>query len=104
MTVGWIAERLAMGTRGYLNHFLFRRRKLGEEYPISRTDPFMNVQATSAPYVQRACNPTAGNHCLPESEPSWLSTQENVFEFYMRKWKGNFFGAESKECLKRFIT
>ena len=40
MTVGWIAERLAMGTRGYLNHFLFRRRKLGEEYPISRTDPF----------------------------------------------------------------
>ena len=41
MTVGWIAERLAMGTRGYLNHFLFRRRKLGEEYPISRTAPFM---------------------------------------------------------------
>jgi hypothetical protein len=31
MTVGWIAERLAMGTRGYLNHFLYRRRKLGEE-------------------------------------------------------------------------
>jgi hypothetical protein len=22
MTVGWIAERLAMGTRGYLNHLL----------------------------------------------------------------------------------
>jgi hypothetical protein len=31
MTVGWIAERLAMGTRGYLNHLLFRRRKLGGE-------------------------------------------------------------------------
>ena len=31
MTVGWIAERLAMGTRGYLNHLLYRRRKLGEE-------------------------------------------------------------------------
>ena len=31
MTVGWIAERLAMGTRGYLNHLLYRQRKLGEE-------------------------------------------------------------------------
>jgi putative transposase len=41
MTVGWIAERLAMGTRGYLNHLLYRRRKLGGEYPISRTDPFL---------------------------------------------------------------
>ena len=40
MTVGWIAEHLAMGTRGYLNHPLYQRRKLGEEYPISRTDPF----------------------------------------------------------------
>jgi len=29
MTVGWIAERLAMGTRGYLNHLLYRQRKLG---------------------------------------------------------------------------
>jgi hypothetical protein len=31
MTVGWIAERLAMGTRGYLNPLLYRRRKLGGE-------------------------------------------------------------------------
>jgi hypothetical protein len=31
MTEGWIAERLAMGTRGYLNHLLYRRRKLGGE-------------------------------------------------------------------------
>jgi hypothetical protein len=31
MTVGWIAERLAMGTRGYLNHLLYRWRKLGGE-------------------------------------------------------------------------
>jgi hypothetical protein len=31
MTVGWIAERLAMGTRGYLNHLLYRPRKLGAE-------------------------------------------------------------------------
>ena len=31
MTVGWIDERLAMGTRGYLNHLLCRRRKLGGE-------------------------------------------------------------------------
>ncbi len=29
MTVGWIAERLAMGTRGYLNHLLDHRRKMG---------------------------------------------------------------------------
>ena len=40
MTVGWIAERLAMGTRGYLNHLLYRRRKQGGELTISRTDPF----------------------------------------------------------------
>lgn len=40
MTVGWIAELLAMGTRGYFNYLLYRRRKLGKEYPISRTDPF----------------------------------------------------------------
>ncbi len=31
MTVGWIAERLAMGTRGYLNYLLYRWRKLGGE-------------------------------------------------------------------------
>ena len=31
MTVGWIAECLALGTRGYLNHLLYRRRKLGGE-------------------------------------------------------------------------
>ena len=31
MTVGWITERLAMGTRGYLNHLLYRRRKLTGE-------------------------------------------------------------------------
>ena len=30
MTVGWIAERLAMGTRGSLNHLLYRLRKSGE--------------------------------------------------------------------------
>jgi hypothetical protein len=29
MRVGWIAERLAMGTRGYVNHLVYRRRKLG---------------------------------------------------------------------------
>ncbi len=31
MTLGWIAERLAVGTRGYLNPLLDRRRKLGGE-------------------------------------------------------------------------
>ena len=30
-TEGWIAERLAMSTRGYLNHLVYRRRKLGGE-------------------------------------------------------------------------
>jgi hypothetical protein len=39
MTVGWIAERLGMGTRGHLNHLLYRRRKSCGEKPISRTDP-----------------------------------------------------------------
>ena len=29
MTVGWIAERLGMGTRGHLNHLLHRQRKSG---------------------------------------------------------------------------
>jgi REP element-mobilizing transposase RayT len=31
MTVGWIAERLRMGTRGYLNYLLYRRRKSMDE-------------------------------------------------------------------------
>ena len=31
MTVGWIAQRLTMGTRGYLSLLLYRRRKLGGE-------------------------------------------------------------------------
>jgi hypothetical protein len=29
MTVGWIADRLGMGSRGYLNHLLYRQRKPG---------------------------------------------------------------------------
>jgi REP element-mobilizing transposase RayT len=31
MTAGWIAERLGMGSRGYLNHLLYRRRKSRDE-------------------------------------------------------------------------
>jgi hypothetical protein len=31
MTVGWIAERLEMGTRGHLNYLLYRHRKTGAE-------------------------------------------------------------------------
>ena len=31
LAVGWIAERLGMGTRGYLNHLLYRRRMAGGE-------------------------------------------------------------------------
>ena len=37
MTAGWIAERLGMGTRGYLNHLLYRRRKSRPEQPLPRT-------------------------------------------------------------------
>ena len=33
MTAGWIAERLGMGTRGYLNHLLYRRRMAGGDKP-----------------------------------------------------------------------
>ena len=29
LTVGWIAERLGMGTRGHLNNLLYRKRKRG---------------------------------------------------------------------------
>jgi hypothetical protein len=31
MMVGWIAEHLTMGTRDYLNHLVYRRKKLGGE-------------------------------------------------------------------------
>ena len=31
LTVAWIGERLGMGTRGYLNHLLYRKRKTGGE-------------------------------------------------------------------------
>ena len=31
MTVGWIAERLSMGTRGYLNHILYQQRRSREK-------------------------------------------------------------------------
>jgi hypothetical protein len=47
MTVGWLAERLAMGTRGYLNPLLYRREKLDGESPISRTAPII-VESSKA--------------------------------------------------------
>jgi len=31
MTVGWMAARLSMGSRGYLNHLLYRHRNSGRE-------------------------------------------------------------------------
>jgi REP element-mobilizing transposase RayT len=31
MTVDWIAQRLGMGSRGYLNHLLYRQRKSGRK-------------------------------------------------------------------------
>jgi hypothetical protein len=30
MTLKWIAERLQMGTGGYVNHLLYQRRKAGK--------------------------------------------------------------------------
>ncbi len=39
MTVKWIAERLAMGTRGDPNRLLYRLRRWGALYTLSRTDP-----------------------------------------------------------------
>ena len=60
MTVGWIAERLAMGTRSYLNHLLYRRRKLGgNQYqelthlPIPRTDPFVLTPLSNRSWTTR---------------------------------------------------
>jgi hypothetical protein len=53
MTVGWIAEHLVMRTRGYLNHLLYRRRKLGGYLPISRTDPFAPLRILH-PVLDRA--------------------------------------------------
>ena len=40
MTVGWIDERLTMGTRGYLNHLLYRRRKLRASKQYQELTPF----------------------------------------------------------------
>ena len=41
MTVGCIAERLTMGTRGYLNHLLYRRRKLRASKQYQELTPFI---------------------------------------------------------------
>ena len=41
MTVGWIAERLAMGTRGYLNHLLYRRRSWAGSNQYQELTPFL---------------------------------------------------------------
>jgi hypothetical protein len=34
LTASWIAKRLHIGTRGYLNHLLHRRRKTDAKYAI----------------------------------------------------------------------
>ena len=44
MTVGKIAERLELGTRGYLNHLLYRQRKSGGKQPLSRSDMISGPQ------------------------------------------------------------
>jgi hypothetical protein len=41
MTVAWIGERLAMGTRDYLNRLLYRRRKANKEYIIKNRPVFL---------------------------------------------------------------
>ncbi len=45
MTVGWIAERLGMGTRGYLNHLLYRQKKSGGKLAIIKNRPLLGQTA-----------------------------------------------------------
>ena len=56
MTVGWIAERLTMGTRGYLNHLLYRRRKLRASKQYQELTPF---QRWSLPEMNVTAPPSA---------------------------------------------
>jgi len=67
MTVGWIAERMAMGTRGYLNHLLCRRRQLDGDCTKSRTDPFS--ARTKRPAWLRV-DRLLGEWCIPKDSPA----------------------------------
>jgi hypothetical protein len=64
MTVGWIAERLAIGTRGWLNHLLYGRRKLAGECTISRNDPFTD------PFSDPFTDPFTGPFTDPFTGPA----------------------------------
>jgi len=97
MTVGWIAERLAMGARGYLNHLLYRRRKLDGDLTISRNEPFtlwlrylklLTLTLLSDPFtvlrprtgVRAELRAPAAPRCVPKARllshfrPLWLTT------------------------------
>ena len=47
MTVGWLAERLAMGPRGYLNPLLYRRGSWTESIQYQELPPFI-VESSKA--------------------------------------------------------
>ena len=53
MTVRWVAERLTMGTRGYLNHLLYRRRKLGRSRQYQELTP-LRVTFGGTPFPEPA--------------------------------------------------
>jgi hypothetical protein len=77
MTVGWIAERLAMGTRGYLNHLLYRRRKLKRGQFLILSTP----RPAPSP-VQEMVRITGCAHCrtFGDPPPSWSSPPAEIQE------------------------
>ena len=62
--------------------------------------PFLATEAVPDPGIIPWLVPDP----VPNSNSSWFYAQENVFAFHMGKRKGDFFGAESEECLERFLT
>ena len=81
MTVGWIAERLAMGTRGYLNHLLYRRRKLGggrqyQELTLYRFRGFGGALAGGDDDDGGVDRRASGDGHARLSEPSLVSAEE----------------------------
>ena len=72
LMMGWIAECLGMGTRGHLNHLLYRRRKPGGEQPLSRTVYGHALPAPWAPQRRRA-------FCLPSGCCSSHASSRSMF-------------------------
>ena len=54
LMMGWISECLGMGTRGHLNHLLYRRRKPGGEQPLSRTVYVYHASETAGDSIRSA--------------------------------------------------